>query len=207
MSIGKRIKLVRGALSRPKFGQKIGVSQTTLQNYETKNHIPKGDTLQRIHNEYGVDLNWLLTGEGESYNKGKQEGFPSADGKGLWGQTRHHVVEGKQIDVTLFTPPNTQSSPDPGALNPFIRGVGALQTIFDSGDPLLISTIQANLTAFEQAAQKDQFLREQSLRIQNLEDECEALKKQISDLKKLIKEGNVRADTANIGTDTTKRET
>ena len=188
MSIGKRIKVIRGDLSRPEFGQKIGVSRAAVQNYETLDHIPKGDVLQRIHNEYGVDLNWLLTGEGESYNKDKQEGLPSADGKGLWGQTRHHVVDGKQIDVTLFAPPSTQSSPDPGALNPFIRGVGALQTIFDSGDSLLISTIQANLTVLEQAAQKDQFLREQSRRIQNLEDECEALKKQISDLKRLIKE-------------------
>ena len=113
--------MVRGALSRPKFGQKIGVSQTAVQNYETQNHIPKGDVLQRIHNEYGVDLNWLLTGEGESYKKGKQEGLPSADGKGLWGQTRHHVVNGRQIDVTLFTPPSTQPSPDSGTLNPFVR--------------------------------------------------------------------------------------
>ena len=204
MSIGKRIKMVRGALSRPEFGQKIGVSQSAVQNYETLNHIPKGDVLQRIHSEYEVDLNWLLTGEGESYTKVEQEGLPSADGKGLWGQTRHHDVDGQQIDVTLFTPPSTQPSPDPGALNPFVRGVGALQTIFDSGDPLLISTIQANLTAFEQAALKDQFLREQSLRIQKLEEECEALKKQISDLKKLIEEGDAPAGAAKTRTDTTE---
>ena len=132
---------------------------------------------------------------------------PSADGKGLWGQTRHHVVDGKQIDVTLFTPPNTPPSTDPGALNPFVKGVGALQTIFDSGDPLLISTIQANLATFEQVAQKDQFLREQSKRIQNLEDECEALKKQISDLKKRIEADDTESGVVETGIDPTKQET
>jgi transcriptional regulator with XRE-family HTH domain len=202
--------MVRGVLSRPEFGQKIGVSQSAVQNYETLNHIPKGDVLQRIHNEYGVDLNWLLTGKGEPYtpySKGKQEGLPSAEGKGLWGQTRHHDVDGKQIDVTLFTPPSTQPSPDPRVLNPFVRGVGALQTIFDSGNPLLISAVQANLTAFEQAALQDRYLAEQSKKIQKLEEECEVLKKKIDTLEKSTNAGDAGAGTAKIGTDTIKQET
>jgi transcriptional regulator with XRE-family HTH domain len=34
---------------------------STWQQYE-KGNVPKGDILRRIREEFGVDLNWLLTG-------------------------------------------------------------------------------------------------------------------------------------------------
>jgi hypothetical protein len=39
---------------------------STWQQYEDGN-VPKGDILRRIHEEFGVNLNWLLTGKGEAY--------------------------------------------------------------------------------------------------------------------------------------------
>ena len=72
MSIGERIKTVRGSLSQKDFAKKIGVHLTTVQLYESGN-IPKGDVLQRIKEKFGVSIDWLLTGEGE----------PFIDGQGL----------------------------------------------------------------------------------------------------------------------------
>ena len=63
MSIGERIKKIRGDLSRKEFMKRIGVSQASLTNYETKNMTPKGEVLQKICKEFGADLQWLLTGE------------------------------------------------------------------------------------------------------------------------------------------------
>ena len=63
MSIGERIKKIRGDLSRKEFIKRIGVSQASLTNYETKNMTPKGEVLQKICEEFGADLQWLLTGK------------------------------------------------------------------------------------------------------------------------------------------------
>jgi transcriptional regulator with XRE-family HTH domain len=61
MGIENRIKIIRGKLSQKEFGKKISVSQSAVQLYE-KGSIPKGDVLLSIHKEFGVDINWLLTG-------------------------------------------------------------------------------------------------------------------------------------------------
>jgi transcriptional regulator with XRE-family HTH domain len=73
MSIGDRIKQVRGNLSRDAFASKIGADKSTVQRYENENNIPKGDILLRIHTEFGTNIHWLLTGEGEQYLKKQPE--------------------------------------------------------------------------------------------------------------------------------------
>ena len=67
MTLGERIKTIRGRLTQKEFGGKLGVSLAAIQNYESTDSIPKGDVLQRINGEFGVDINWLLTGEGDPY--------------------------------------------------------------------------------------------------------------------------------------------
>lgn len=194
MSLKDRIKYLRGSLSQPEFATKIGTSLGGLQKYETGKSVPNGSVLQKIHRETGIDLNWLLTGEGEPYNKGMKEGIQAADGEGLWGQTRHLEVDGQHYDVQEFSPPGKQAPPDSGTADPFVRAVGALRTIFDSHDSSLISTIQANLATFEQAALAHRYLREQFQRVQKLEDE-------VADLKKRIEAGDAQAGNAKTGTD------
>lgn len=67
MAIGERLKTIRDRLTQKEFGEKIGVSQGAVQNYEATNSIPKGDILQRIRDEFEVSIDWLLTGEGDPY--------------------------------------------------------------------------------------------------------------------------------------------
>jgi len=66
MTIGERIKTVRGGLSRDKFAPQTGISKTALVNYETGERNPPADYLVKIL-ELSPDINpaWLLTGEGE----------------------------------------------------------------------------------------------------------------------------------------------
>ena len=48
------------------FAFKSGVPQQTLHNY-TKGRIPSGEQLYNICSNIGVDINWLLTGEGPMF--------------------------------------------------------------------------------------------------------------------------------------------
>ena len=95
MEIGERIKFIRGALSQKKFGDLIGADQSTVQVWEIRNNLPKGDFLQRIHEQFGVNINWLLTGEGETYvKKGSKHTPRIEDREGLWGKTKMMEVNG-----------------------------------------------------------------------------------------------------------------
>jgi transcriptional regulator with XRE-family HTH domain len=194
MPIGKRIKVIRGDLSRPEFGQKIGVSQSAVQNYETLDQIPKGDVLQRIREVFGVDINWVLTGEGEPYHKGGLTELRAEDREGLWGTTKQIELDGKAFSVTEFSPSRPSkkhdTSRDPAGYDEtqelFGRAAGGLRRIFNSRDPLLISAVQATIRAFEQAAIKDQHLGTQTEKLQTLEDKCQELQDKLNALKEQL---------------------
>jgi transcriptional regulator with XRE-family HTH domain len=66
MEFEARIRKVRGSLTQRECARRLDIHVSTWQQYEDGN-IPKGDILQRIHKEFHVDLNWLLTGQGEPY--------------------------------------------------------------------------------------------------------------------------------------------
>jgi transcriptional regulator with XRE-family HTH domain len=67
MAIGDRIKTIRGELTQFEFAKRIQVDKATVSTWETTNAYPKGDILERIHQEFKVNINWLLTGEGEPH--------------------------------------------------------------------------------------------------------------------------------------------
>lgn len=64
-TIGDRIRLVRGASSQKEFASVLGVHEQTLGKYERDKLVPGGDILAVIHEKCGVDINWLLTGQGQ----------------------------------------------------------------------------------------------------------------------------------------------
>lgn len=68
MSLGERIKQVRGAISQKDFGDALGVSANTLRGYENDSVPPGADFVVRLCTRYNVDYSWLLAGAGEAYN-------------------------------------------------------------------------------------------------------------------------------------------
>ena len=75
MTIGERIKTIRGNLSRDKFAPIMCISKTTLVNYETGLRTPDADFLNKILAEFpDISPAWLLTGEGE-VRRGKSCGW------------------------------------------------------------------------------------------------------------------------------------
>jgi len=65
--LNERIKLVRKTLglSQQEFGEKLGVSRDVISNIEYRHIPPKELLVKHIANLYGVNLAWLMYGEGE----------------------------------------------------------------------------------------------------------------------------------------------
>lgn len=72
IEIGKRILEVRNelGLSREKFGNQIGVKNSTIYNLEVaRNKTLNEPILIAICTKYGINKDWLLYGESEKYTE------------------------------------------------------------------------------------------------------------------------------------------
>lgn len=56
-------------LSKKKFAEQLGLSQGNVSDWFNRpGYRPSIDALKRISDTYNVNLNWLITGEGEMFN-------------------------------------------------------------------------------------------------------------------------------------------
>lgn len=62
-TIGQRITLIRAQDRRDVFAMKAGIHPNTLANFERGVRLPSPEFLSWLYDQ-GVDLNWLITGEG-----------------------------------------------------------------------------------------------------------------------------------------------
>ncbi len=73
MGVGNRLRQLRHklGLTQSQMAQKLGVTLNTYQRYELGDRNLTVEKLQLLRRLFGVNLNWLLTGEGgifETYN-------------------------------------------------------------------------------------------------------------------------------------------
>lgn len=136
MCISQRIKQIRNAkkLSQSVFSADLGVTQASISMYESGNRHPDAAFLKTVCESYNVDLNWLITGEGEMFiNEHAREGS--------WRFIRLPVVasiaagsplivpEGEEPSEYLELPMNLLSLPPPyyafrvegESMHPFIQ--------------------------------------------------------------------------------------
>lgn len=81
-SFASRLRLLRGKESREKFAKKLGLSPRALVNYENGTRVPKSTLTSQICARLGININWLLTGEGS---------MRKFDGREESNQNRRHV--------------------------------------------------------------------------------------------------------------------
>ena len=159
MTIGDNIKLIRGALSKKDFAIKIGASDTNVLAWERSDALPGSKYLEVIHRVFGVDINWLLTGEGEPYiNKD----IDVAGGHQFAEHAARYAAAG-----------------DPGSAPALGKAVDMLAMVLNSGQQVFIQALVSNLVAFSEAITNH---RNQDQRIKLLEDKCEEMKKRIETL-------------------------
>ncbi|HED9670904.1 TPA: helix-turn-helix transcriptional regulator [Klebsiella pneumoniae] len=62
--IGERVASVRkqAGLNQRDFAARLGISNGGISQIENGKAMPGGDFLLRMHQEFGVDITWLLTG-------------------------------------------------------------------------------------------------------------------------------------------------
>ncbi len=63
MTLGERLKLVRGAISQKAFAAELGIHENTVSNAERRDSATH-DYLLRIATARNINLHWLLTGQG-----------------------------------------------------------------------------------------------------------------------------------------------
>lgn len=76
-NIGSRLKVWRQAigLTQHDFSERVGLHIGVLKKYELGKNTPGGEALASIA-KTGVNLNWLLTGEGNMRNKEEKAAAP-----------------------------------------------------------------------------------------------------------------------------------
>ena len=69
MEQGERIREIRKTmkLTMEQFGEKIGVTKSTISNIENGNRNATEHMIKSICREFNVDYMWLTTGEGEMF--------------------------------------------------------------------------------------------------------------------------------------------
>ena len=65
VSIGQRLREVRGGMSQSEFAEVLGVHQNTIANYETGKRLPDAAVISTLFNKMQVDPTWLITGSRE----------------------------------------------------------------------------------------------------------------------------------------------
>lgn len=64
MSLGNRLKLVRGQRTQKEFSEALGISKNTYAHYERDERVPDATLVAFICREYSINPAWFLTGEG-----------------------------------------------------------------------------------------------------------------------------------------------
>jgi len=69
-SVAERLKKLRGHLrySQKDFAKRLGILPATYSNYENERRKLSPELLEKLYNEFNVNLNWLITGQGSMFN-------------------------------------------------------------------------------------------------------------------------------------------
>ena len=67
MSIGERLKKLRGQLSQEEFGNLVGASKAAVGAYERNAQIPGSAFIISTCDRFSIEHKWLLTGQGPMY--------------------------------------------------------------------------------------------------------------------------------------------
>ena len=69
MTVGERLKKIRGSEPVAGFAARLGVHYNTIRRYESGEREPDASFIRRLWERFGVEPNWLVTGEGEMFGE------------------------------------------------------------------------------------------------------------------------------------------
>lgn len=174
LSFGKKLRERRELFGFTQVGlaNKLGCDKGTIQNWEAGS-LPKGDYAIALAELLECSLDWLLM------NSGPKPGPPGREKQTDKPGPLYNKVEA--LDMYVAAPGVEYND----GLDDFGRAVSGLKDIFNSGDPVLIPAIQANIHAFQISVRRETHIQEQTKEISDL-------KKRLDALERHIKEGDRR---------------
>lgn len=72
--LGRRLRAVRAAFDiddRDVFASRLVISKSGLAHYERGERVPDAELLSAYHREFGVNISWLVTGQGDMFEGGQ----------------------------------------------------------------------------------------------------------------------------------------
>ena len=63
MTVGDRIREIRGDMSQREFAEKLGISQSSISGYEKNTRLPDYDIIRKICSEFTVSADWIIIGK------------------------------------------------------------------------------------------------------------------------------------------------
>ncbi len=107
-TIGERFNTFRRkvGMTQAEIADKIKVSRSFLSQVESDLSIPGGEMLMLVNQHFGLNINWLLTGEGEMFQK--KEDSKQEEKKEEKSETEHKA----QPDISAH-PSSAPQSPSP----------------------------------------------------------------------------------------------
>jgi phage repressor protein C with HTH and peptisase S24 domain len=113
MTIGERLKQVRGAMSQDEMAKALGVHKNTVANYEKGDRVPDAEYLMKVVEKIeGVDAGWLLTGK-EPARKGVRVEEPEGKWHSLPNLSPERRLDDRYCYIPLY---NVSASAGGGAL-------------------------------------------------------------------------------------------
>lgn len=140
---GSRLRTIRESmgLSVVKFSDLLGISQSSLSAIENNKTIPSAQVVINLCQNADLDINWLLTGEGE-FNQNRDEKEDTGNNDSMVGEWD------PQFDLQGgWKPRSIEEFAGVEEGFGFKEAVGKLSEIYRSGDKNLIHSIAANLDA------------------------------------------------------------
>jgi len=166
MPIGSRIKAIRGALSQKDFAVKIGAGQKSIHSWEAGHAAPGARSLEAIHRVFGVDIHWLLTGEGDRY------------------------IKKDRNDLTLPGIPSESPAEYEERATGLGQAVEMLATVLESRNQVFIRALMSDLVAFNEAvtaaSQTVTAAKQQSQQISDLRFEFDEVCRRLAALEKRL---------------------
>lgn len=100
-TISDRIKSVRinNNLTMDKFGDKIGITKSSVSLIESGKNNPSEQTLILICKEFGIDYLWLTTGKGEMFGSVDDEVIAKFDAIMAGEKETHKIILKTLLDM------------------------------------------------------------------------------------------------------------
>jgi transcriptional regulator with XRE-family HTH domain len=107
--LAARLIEVRDALgfreNRNSFAERLGLLPDTLGSYERGVAAPAPDVLARYHKEFGVNISWLVSGDGIALEDPSKAPAPSTGVDIVLLQQLHDIVQAVFVECKQTPPP------------------------------------------------------------------------------------------------------